>query len=156
MGLAARDGCGRRALGACPVGAAVCHRKGFLGLSAIWIGRARDRGKGASAEVARREEGLRLLAALPKGAQLVALDERGTAWSTAQLARELAGWLGEGRDLALLIGGPEGLDEACRARADRLWSLSPLTFPHPLVRVILAEQLYRAWSLLGGHPYHRA
>ena len=114
------------------------------------------RGKGASAEVARREEGVRLLAALPKGAQLVALDERGTAWSTAQLARELAGWLGEGRDLALLVGGPEGLDEACRARANRLWSLSPLTFPHPLVRVILAEQLYLAWSLLGGHPYHRA
>jgi len=114
------------------------------------------RGKGASPDRARREEGGRLLAALPKGAQVIALDERGRAWSTEQLSRELAGWLGSGQDLALLVGGPEGLDQACRARADRLWSLSPLTFPHPLVRVILAEQLYRAWSLLGGHPYHRA
>lgn len=114
------------------------------------------RGKGASVEIARREEGGRLLAALPKGVQVIALDERGRAWSTAELSRELAAWLAEGRDLALLVGGPEGLDPACRARADRLWSLSPLTFPHPLVRVILAEQLYRAWSLLSGHPYHRA
>ena len=89
-------------------------------------------------------------------ARPVALDERGTAWTTVQLARELGTWLAEGRDLALLVGGPEGLDGACLTRADRHWSLSPLTFPHPLVRVILAEQLYRAWSLLGGHPYHRA
>ena len=114
------------------------------------------RTKGASVELARREEGARLLAALPKGAQVIALDERGRTWSTAELSRELAGWLAAGRDLALLVGGPEGLDPACRERADRLWSLSPLTFPHPLVRVILAEQLYRAWSLLSGHPYHRA
>ena len=114
------------------------------------------RGKGASVEIARREEGGRLLAALPKGVQVIALDERGRAWSTAELSRQLAAWLAEGRDLALLVGGPEGLDPTCRARADRLWSLSPLTFPHPLVRVILAEQLYRAWSLLSGHPYHRA
>ncbi len=114
------------------------------------------RGKGASVEIARREEGGRLLAALPKGVQVIVLDERGRAWSTAELSRELAAWLAEGRDLALLVGGPEGLAPACRARADRLWSLSPLTFPHPLVRVILAEQLYRAWSLLSGHPYHRA
>mgnify|MGYP001765280659 FL=1 len=114
------------------------------------------RGKGASVEIARREEGGRLLAALPKGVQVIALDERGRAWSTAELSRQLAAWLAEGRDLALLVGGPEGLDPTCRERADRLWSLSPLTFPHPLVRVILAEQLYRAWSLLTGHPYHRA
>ena len=114
------------------------------------------RGKGASVEIARREEGGRLLAALPKGVQVIALDERGRAWSTAELSRQLAVWLAEGRDLALLVGGPEGLDPTCRERADRLWSLSPLTFPHPLVRVILAEQLYRAWSLLTGHPYHRA
>lgn len=114
------------------------------------------RGKGANVEIARREEGGRLLAALPKGVQVIALDERGRAWSTAELSRQLAAWLAEGRDLALLVGGPEGLDPTCRERADRLWSLSPLTFPHPLVRVILAEQLYRAWSLLTGHPYHRA
>jgi 23S rRNA (pseudouridine1915-N3)-methyltransferase len=114
------------------------------------------RGKGASREVARREEGSRLLAALPKGARVIALDERGSTWNTTQLAAELAMWLGSGQDLALLVGGAEGLDQACRDHADRLWSLSPLTFPHPLVRVILAEQLYRAWSLLSGHPYHRA
>jgi len=114
------------------------------------------RGKGASPELARREEGRRLLSALPKGGQVIALDERGKPWSTAELSRELAGWLAEGRDLVLLVGGPEGLDPSCRDRAERLWSLSPLTFPHPLVRIILAEQLYRAWSLLSGHPYHRA
>lgn len=113
------------------------------------------RGKGANAEVARRNEGERMLAALPKGAGVVALDQRGQVWSTAQLARNMAGWMHDGRDLALLVGGPEGLAEDCRRRADRLWSLSPLTFPHPLVRVILAEQLYRAWSILEGHPYHR-
>ena len=112
------------------------------------------RGKVASVELARREEGARLLAALPKGAQVIALDERGRTWSTAELSRELAGWLAEGRDLALLVGGPEGLDPACRQRADRLWSLSPLTFPHPLVRVILAEQLYRAHAILHGSGYH--
>jgi 23S rRNA (pseudouridine1915-N3)-methyltransferase len=114
------------------------------------------RGKGASIEAARREEGERLLAAIPKGAQVVALDVTGTTWSTEQLAAELGRWLAEGRDLALLVGGPDGLADACLARAERRWSLSPLTFPHALVRVILAEQLYRAWSLLKGHPYHRA
>lgn len=114
------------------------------------------RGKGAGIEAARREECERLLAAIPKGAQVVALDVAGTAWSTEQLATELGRWLGAGRDLALLVGGPDGLAEACLARAERRWSLSPLTFPHALVRVILAEQLYRAWSLLQGHPYHRA
>lgn len=113
------------------------------------------RGKGASPEVARREEGRRMLAALPKGAQVVALDQRGKAWSTERLAEILAGWMADGRDLALLVGGPEGLADNCRDRADRLWSLSLLTFPHPLVRVLLAEQLYRAWSILEGHPYHR-
>jgi len=113
-------------------------------------------GKGGSPEVARREEGARLLAALPKGVRVIALDGRGRAWSTEELADTLASWLADGRDLALLVGGPEGLAEACIERADGIWSLSPLTFPHPLVRVILAEQLYRAWSILQGHPYHRA
>jgi 23S rRNA (pseudouridine1915-N3)-methyltransferase len=87
---------------------------------------------------------------------VIALDGRGRAWSTEELADTLASWLADGRDLALLVGGPEGLAEACIERADGIWSLSPLTFPHPLVRVILAEQLYRAWSILQGHPYHRA
>jgi 23S rRNA (pseudouridine1915-N3)-methyltransferase len=114
------------------------------------------RGKSASAEVARRTEGGRMLAAIPRGSRVIALDGRGRFWSTEQLAQQLADWMADGRDLALLVGGPEGLAKTCVARAERLWSLSPLTFPHPLVRVILAEQLYRAWSILEGHPYHRA
>jgi len=113
------------------------------------------RGKGASVEVARRSEGERMLAAIPTGSQVIALDLRGRSWSTEQLAERLADWMAEGRDLALLVGGPDGLANPCVARAERLWALSPLTFPHPLVRVILAEQLYRAWSILNGHPYHR-
>lgn len=114
--------------------------------------------RGPHADVARivRTEGERLLAAVPAGSRLIALDERGQQWSTAELAERLAGWLREGRDLSLLVGGPDGLDAACRNRAERLWSLSRLTLPHPLVRVVVAEQLYRAWSLLHHHPYHRA
>ena len=114
--------------------------------------------RGANSDLARlvRAEGERLLAAIPAGSQGVALDERGQEWSTAQLAEQLAGWLREGHDLSLLVGGPDGLDPACHARAGRLWALSRLTLPHPLVRVVVAEQLYRAWSLLHHHPYHRA
>lgn len=114
--------------------------------------------RGPHADVARivRTEGERLLAAVPTGSRLIALDERGQQWSTAELAERLAGWLREGRDLSLLVGGPDGLDAACRNRAEGLWSLSRLTLPHPLVRVVVAEQLYRAWSLLHHHPYHRA
>jgi 23S rRNA (pseudouridine1915-N3)-methyltransferase len=113
------------------------------------------RGKGANPEVARRVEGERLLAAIPRSSQVIALDGRGRPWSTEQLAEQLAGWLANGRGLALLVGGPDGLSKSCLARAERVWSLSSLTFPHQLVRVILAEQLYRAWSILKGHPYHR-
>ncbi|HRD66340.1 MAG TPA: 23S rRNA (pseudouridine(1915)-N(3))-methyltransferase RlmH [Candidatus Competibacter sp.] len=111
-----------------------------------------------NADVARavRDEGERLLAAVPASSRLVALDERGQEWSTAQLAERLTGWLRDGRDLSLLVGGPDGLDSLCRTRAELLWSLSRLTLPHPLVRVVVAEQLYRAWSLLRNHPYHRA
>jgi 23S rRNA (pseudouridine1915-N3)-methyltransferase len=114
------------------------------------------RGKGTNPSVAKRLEGERMLAALPPGARVIALDAAGQAWSTERLAGVLGRWMSEGRDLALLAGGPEGLSDACLARADGDWSLSPLTFPHPLVRVIVAEQLYRAWSILRGHPYHRA
>jgi 23S rRNA (pseudouridine1915-N3)-methyltransferase len=114
------------------------------------------RGKGASLDQARRDEGERLLRALPKGALTIALDERGESWDTARLSVELAGWLAGGRDPALMVGGADGLAPECLQRAERRWSLSPLTFPHALVRVILAEQLYRAWSLVRGHPYHRA
>ena len=124
-----------------------------LQLTEIPAGR---RGKGRSAQRAVADEGGRMLKAIPARSRVVALDMAGQAWSTEQLARRLAVWMAGGSDLALLVGGPDGLDRACLQRAGERWSLSPLTFPHPLVRVILAEQLYRAWSLLQGHPYHRA
>ncbi|SFD26212.1 23S rRNA (pseudouridine1915-N3)-methyltransferase [Thiohalospira halophila DSM 15071] len=103
----------------------------------------------------RRDEGQRLLAAVPKGARIIALDERGKGWDTPELARRLEGWREEGPDVALLVGGADGLDAACLEAAETRWSLSPLTLPHTLVRVVVAEQCYRAWSLLQGHPYHR-
>lgn len=111
--------------------------------------------RGGDAARAKGKEGERLLAALPAGCRVIALDERGQGWSTAELARQLDEWQAGGQDVALLIGGPDGLAEACLERAAVRWSLSPLTLPHALVRVIVAEQLYRAWSLLQGHPYHR-
>jgi len=117
---------------------------------------AGGRGKGRSVPQARTEEGRQLLAAIPRDCTVVALDEHGSQWTTAALAARLQEWLGSGRDVALLVGGPDGLDESCLARADLSWSLSGLTFPHALVRVLLAEQLYRAWTLTTGHPYHRA
>ncbi len=113
------------------------------------------RGKNADIERAVRDEGERMLAAIPKDTHVVALDVRGTQWSTAQLSAQLQSWLQGGRDVALLIGGPEGLAEPCLTRAAVKWSLSPLTLPHALVRVVAAEQLYRAWSILKHHPYHR-
>ena len=101
------------------------------------------------------EEGERLLAALPSRASVVALDEQGIAMASTELARRLAEWQREGAPLALMIGGPDGLSARCLARASLRWSLSPLTLPHALVRVVVAEQLYRAWSILHRHPYHR-
>lgn len=114
--------------------------------------------RGRHADIARamRDEADRMLAAIPKGAAVIALEVGGRSWSTAQLAGRLEAWMGSGRDLALLVGGPDGLGEAARAAAGQQWSLSPLTLPHPLVRVVLAEQLYRAWSILRNHPYHRS
>ncbi len=113
------------------------------------------RGKGADIARAVREEGERMLSAIPRDCLVLALEVGGKSWDTGQLAARLGEWLAGGRDVALLVGGPEGLAEECRRRADGLWSLSPLTLPHPLVRVVLAEQLYRAWSILRNHPYHR-
>jgi 23S rRNA (pseudouridine1915-N3)-methyltransferase len=120
-------------------------------------GRRGRAGSVAEGEVPRlrREEGERLLAAVPAGSLLIALDPGGRAWTSEQLASRLSDWLAGGRDLALLVGGPNGLSDACLGRAEQRWSLSPLTLPHPLVRVVVAEQLYRAWSQLKGHPYHR-
>jgi 23S rRNA (pseudouridine1915-N3)-methyltransferase len=116
---------------------------------------AGKRGKGADIARLTREEGERTLAAVPKGARIVVLDVKGQAWSTEQLAQTLDAWRNEGRDVALLVGGPEGLAPECLARAEQRWSLSALTLPHPLVRIVVAEQLYRAWSILSNHPYHR-
>ena len=114
------------------------------------------RGKNADTVRTLRDEGERMLKAVPKGSRIVALDVQGKAWNTEQLSGMLAQWMAEGPDLALLVGGPEGLDPATLAAAQLRWSLSPLTLPHPLVRVVVAEQLYRAWSLMRNHPYHRA
>lgn len=114
------------------------------------------RAKTTNVRQAREEEGRRILKAIPKGADVIVLDERGRPWSTETLAGHLRDWLADGRDRALVVGGADGLSDECLARARERWSLSALTFPHPLVRVILAEQLYRAWSLTQGHPYHRA
>jgi 23S rRNA (pseudouridine1915-N3)-methyltransferase len=100
-------------------------------------------------------EAQRLEAALPKGARRVVLDERGSRLSTVQLAERLQFWLGDGRDVALLVGGPDGLDATLKASADETLRLSDLTLPHAFVRVLLAEALYRAWSVTTGHPYHR-
>jgi len=114
------------------------------------------RGRNADLNRLRRQEGQALLAAVPTGFRIVALDQRGTPWSTGELACQLEGWMADGRQCAFLVGGPDGLDTACLEAADQHWSLGPLTLPHPLVRVILAEQLYRAWSITRNHPYHRA
>jgi 23S rRNA (pseudouridine1915-N3)-methyltransferase len=113
------------------------------------------RNKHSQIERVLREEGERILAAIPSGARIVALDVEGQQWSTDQFVKRLDTWLKEGLDLALLVGGPEGLASTCLTHAEMVWSVSKLTFPHPLVRIIVAEQLYRAWSILRHHPYHR-
>jgi len=100
-------------------------------------------------------EAARIEAACPRGARRVLLDERGTRLGTAQLSQRMQAWRGEGRDVAFLIGGPDGIDAALKAGADETLRLSDLTLPHAFARVLLAEALYRAWSLLDGHPYHR-
>jgi len=114
------------------------------------------RGKGRDAVRATSDEGGRVLAALPRSALVVALDGRGREWSSEQLSLRLEHWRGQGRDLAFLIGGPEGHASEVLQRADEQWSLGALTLPHMLVRLLVAEQLYRAASMLANHPYHRA
>ncbi len=100
-------------------------------------------------------EGEQILKAIPAGDRVIALDVRGKSLSTEQLARELEDWQMSGDNFSLLIGGPDGLSPECLQRADKRWSLGALTLPHPLVRVLLAEQLYRAWTITVNHPYHR-
>ncbi|WP_291972894.1 23S rRNA (pseudouridine(1915)-N(3))-methyltransferase RlmH [Candidatus Symbiopectobacterium sp.] len=116
---------------------------------------AGKRGKNADIKRILEREGELMLAAVVKGNRIVTLDIPGTPWETPQLASQLERWKQDGRDVSLLIGGPEGLAPACKAAAEQSWSLSPLTLPHPLVRVLLAESLYRAWSITTNHPYHR-
>ena len=115
-----------------------------------------QRGKHADIKRILQHEGKTLLSRVPKGSKVIALDVLGKSWSTEQLSMQLEGWMQQGSDLTLMVGGPEGLHSGCLQAASQHWSLSALTFPHPLVRIILAEQLYRAVSLLRGHPYHRA
>ena len=114
------------------------------------------RGKDSRAEQLRQREGEQILKAIPGGDRVIALDVKGKALSTEQLANELQEWQMSGDNYSLLVGGPDGLSTACLQRAERRWSLSTLTLPHPLVRVLLAEQLYRAWTITVNHPYHRA
>ena len=110
---------------------------------------------GKSAAQCMAAEAQRITAALPKGARCVVLDERGTRLTTVQLADRLRFWRGDGRDVAFVIGGPDGLDDAIVHDADETLRLSDLTLPHAFARVLLAEALYRAASLVQGHPYHR-
>ena len=101
------------------------------------------------------KEGDKLLAAIQPGHLVVALDVLGQPWSTDQLAKSLKTWHDDNQNVDLLVGGPDGLSQQCLNKARLKWSLSPLTLPHPLVRIVVAEQLYRAWSILHNHPYHR-
>lgn len=117
--------------------------------------RAEPRGASGSASVWLQREGERIAAAIPHGAWKVVLDERGQDLSTHQLAKKLSNWRDQARPIAILIGGPDGLAPSLRDAADDTVRLSSLTLAHPLVRVLLAEQLFRAWSILSGHPYHR-
>jgi len=103
----------------------------------------------------KQAEANRILGALQRGERLIALDERGRQWTSQVLSQQLDHWMASGQDIALAVGGPDGLDQSCLNRAEQRWSLSTLTLPHGLVRVVVAEQLYRAWSISSGHPYHR-
>ena len=113
------------------------------------------RSKGSDVPRLQEKEAGLMLAAIGANDLVVTLEVLGKAWSTEKLADNMGDWLHSGRNVSLLVGGPEGLHGTCLARADLRWSLSPLTLPHPLVRVVVAEQLYRAWSILHHHPYHK-
>jgi len=116
---------------------------------------AGKRGKNADIKRILEKEGEQMLAAIPKGNRVVTLEVTGKPWDTPTLAKQLDNWKMDGRDVSLLIGGPEGLAPECIAVSEQKWSLSALTLPHPLVRIILSESLYRAWSVTQNHPYQR-
>lgn len=113
------------------------------------------RSRNADVDSIRQREGEALLAAAPASSFLVALDEHGNQWSTQELSVQMTEWMKSSRDVTFLIGGPDGLSTTCRDKAEMCWSLGKLTLPHALVRVVLAEQLYRAWTITQNHPYHR-
>ena len=114
------------------------------------------RGKNADTKRLTATESKALYQAMPARARVIALDVQGQTWSTEKLAASLEDWMGDARDVGFMIGGPDGIDPDIMQEADTRWSLGPLTLPHPLVRVVLAEQLYRAWTITQNHPYHRA
>ena len=114
-----------------------------------------ERSSGKNAKTVMAQERIRIEAALPKGGRVVALDEHGAQMTTVQLSQQLSIWQQQGGDVSFVIGGADGLDAEFKENADMLLRLSNMTLPHGLVRVILAEQLYRAWSILRNHPYHR-
>lgn len=114
-----------------------------------------QRGKNTDIARAMEKEGEEMLAAIGKGEQVIALDVKGKSWSTEQLAEQMANWRMSGSNYCLLIGGPDGLAPQCLAKAQIHWSLSALTLPHPLVRILVIEQLYRACTILQNHPYHK-
>lgn len=114
------------------------------------------RGKNADTARLRAQESKALYNAMPTRARVIALDVKGQAWSTARLAENMQQWMTDGRDIGFMIGGPDGIDEDIMQKVETRWSLGPLTLPHPLARVVLVEQLYRAWTITQNHPYHRA
>lgn len=116
---------------------------------------ALKRTKSANVKQIIKEEGLQLLAAAPKNTLIIALDEHGKEWTTLELTKKLNTWYNEQQDISLLIGGPDGLSSDCLQKAQVTWSLSKLTLPHQLVKIFIAEQIYRAWSIINKHPYHR-
>lgn len=113
------------------------------------------RPKNGGSAAAIKSEGESILAAIPKTDFVVALDVLGKPWSTDKLSSQLADWQMSGHNLSFIVGGPDGLSQACLDRANTKWSLSNLTLPHPLVRIVFIEQLYRAWTVLQNHPYHK-
>ena len=115
-----------------------------------------SRGKNADIKKAIQKESEQILAQISDQDWVIALEVKGKAWSTEQLAEQLSDWRLSAKSIVILIGGPDGLSDDCRARANQQWSLSNLTYPHPIVRVVLVEQLYRAWTITQNHPYHRA
>ena len=115
----------------------------------------KQRVKGTNVNLAVIQEGEAMLKVIRANDKVVALDLRGKSWKTEELARNIQGWKRSGDNYSLLIGGPDGISQNCIERADILWSLSPLTFPHPFVRILLVEQIYRASAINSRHPYHR-